>query len=96
LEIPHLEQAYAHAYLILAPILENDLALIGETGKFVTVSDKRFTDLRCEAEALQVELAGVPGEGVELVAFDARQDRLLPPVAVTIGTDGTARATLSR
>ena len=77
-------------------MLPNGLALLGETEKFVTVADKRFTDIAVQDDAIGVTLAGVPGEQVTVEAFDKVAGQKLAPVSVTVGADGTATATLSR
>lgn len=96
LDIPPAEGFADHAYLVLAPVLPNEMALIGETAKFVTLADRRFTDIEVLPDAIVVTLAGMPGEDVDLRAFDFRAGRLVAPVTARIGPDGTARATLSR
>ncbi|MBP7127274.1 hypothetical protein KBD49_13000 [Myxococcota bacterium] len=96
LDLPPAEGFADHAYVVLAPVLPNGLALIGETGKFVTLADRRFTAIEVQPDAVRVTLAGMPGEDVELRAYDVRGGRLLPPVAARIGQDGTATATLAR
>lgn len=90
---PHL---YDHAYYVFAPILDNGLALIGEADKFVTLADKRFTEIQVSENALEITLAGVPGEAVSLLVYDTEADSLLDPVTVTIGESGAATVTLSR
>jgi len=96
LELPPAEGFADHAYVVLAPVLENGMALIGETARFVTMADRRFTGIEVLLDALRVDLEGMPGEDVEVRAYDVRGGRLLPPVTARIGRDGTARATLSR
>jgi len=91
--IPHL---YDSAYLVLAPLLSNGLALIGEPGKFVTLADRRFTALDLSDDGLTVTLAGAPGEEVTLLTWDTNAKALLPPVTVTLDGTGAATVTLSR
>jgi hypothetical protein len=95
-DLPAIQHEYDFAYLVLAPVLANGLALIGETGKYVTVADRRFTDVTVEADAIRVTLSGKVGEDVTVRAFDATAGALLPAVTVTIGAGGTAVAVLSR
>jgi hypothetical protein len=96
LELPPLEHLYDFHYLVLAPVAGNGLALIGETGKFATLADKRFTAVQADAQGLDLTLAGVPGEQVTLQAFDADAGQPLQPLSVTIGADGSAQARLAR
>jgi len=96
LELPPVEHLYGSDYLVLAPILSNGLALIGEPGKFVTLADKRFTAIEVSGDSLEVTLAGAPGELVTLLAWDSQAQALLPPLTATIGAAGDARVNLSR
>lgn len=90
MEVEPFTDLYDFGYLVLAPVLDNGLALIGEPAKFVTLADRRFSAVRVAGGAIAVELQGAPGEEVELLAYDARSEQLLPPVAVQL--DGTGRA----
>jgi len=94
--VPPMESREEFAYYVIAPLLPNGLALIGETAKFVTLADRRFAGVEPLADALRVTVAGVPGERVALTAFDARAGRLLAPVEVAIGPAGQAAAELAR
>jgi hypothetical protein len=85
---------YDWAYVVLAPVFSNGLALIGEPGKYVTLADRRFVDVRPVGQAIEVVLAGTPGEQVELLVYDSRKARLLEPFQATIGADGRAEAVL--
>jgi hypothetical protein len=96
LDLPVREHLYDFDYFVLAPILPGGLALLGETGKYVTVADKRFSAIDARADAIDVTLAGTPGEEVEVRAFDAISGSMLAPVTATIGDDGTAVATIGR
>lgn len=89
-------EPFRHRYVVLAPIEENGLALLGEPGKYVTVADRRITGLTVENDALRLELSGAPGEAVELLAYDADEEKLLPAVTAIIGADGRGAALLSR
>lgn len=89
-------KAFDYDYLVLAPILPNGLALIGEPGKFVTLADRRFRAVEVAADALLVSLEGAASEAVQVVAFDTHTGRLLEPAGVTLAADGTGRVRLSR
>ena len=56
-------------YYVLAPVLENDIAVIGETGKFVTKSGKRFPRIEAKGDALDMDVVGVPGEDVTVTIY---------------------------
>lgn len=95
-EIPKAKHLYQGAYLVLAPVFSNGMALIGETGKFVTVADRRLLSIQPGPEAIDVVLEGAFGERVCLRAFDVANRTLLEPVCVTIGPQGQAEARLGR
>ena len=95
-DMPPIEHYADFAYFVVAPILSNGLALVGETDAFVPVADRRFTSVAIEPDAVVATLAGAPGEVVAVRAFDARGGRLLDPVTTTIGADGTAVARVGR
>ena len=94
-QLPVTPGLYDFSYLILAPVQSNGLALIGETDKFVTLADKRFTVIELLEDGVRVQIEGVPGEIVSVKAFDTWNDRLLEEV-VTVPSDGTAEVTLLR
>jgi hypothetical protein len=96
LELPRMSGRNDYAYLVLAPILENGLALLGETGKFVTLADRRFERVEAVPDGIRATLTGMPGEVVTLRAFDVTEDRMLEPVDATIGADGRGEAILVR
>ncbi len=96
LQIPPIHERFDHAYLVLAPVFDNGLSLIGEPDKFVTVSDRRFASIEPTPDSIRVVLQGVAGETVSLLGYDARAGHLLAPRQVTVGPDGFAEALLSR
>ncbi|MCZ7582904.1 MAG: hypothetical protein M5R36_05950 [Deltaproteobacteria bacterium] len=85
---------YDFGYYVLAPVLENGLALIGEPDKFVTMADRRFAKIDVDGGALRIELEGAPGETVRLLAFDAEARELLPEREVTLDASGRASVTM--
>ncbi len=95
-EIPRLEKRADYAYLILTPVLPNGLALIGEVEKFVTLADRRFSRIESLADAIRVQVEGMPGEVVTLLGYDTSRDRILGPVDITIGPEGEAWARIGR
>ncbi len=56
-------------YYVLAPVLGNGMAVIGETDKFVTMSSKRFPSSETQKETLELDVAGVPGEEVTVTVY---------------------------
>lgn len=95
-EMTPFEHLYDFAYYVVAPVLDNGLALIGETDKYVTLADRRFQAVVADGDALRVTVAGVPGEHVTLRAWDADAGALLPPMSIAIGADGRGEAVLRR
>jgi hypothetical protein len=93
-DVPEIKDLYDHAYFVLAPIFNNGMALIGEADKYVTMADKRFTDIVVENDSLTVTLAGAASEEVTLFAYDADAGVLLPPVKAVIQQDGTASVSI--
>lgn len=55
--------------LQLSPVLPNGWILLGELEKYVSVSPQRFTEIRV-SDGIWVELQGVPGEEVRIVALE--------------------------
>ncbi len=95
-DLPKIEHLYGFDYLVLAPIFANGLALIGETGKFVTVADKRFARIEIGENDITLRVLGVPGETISVSAFDTRSQKMMTPVSATIGPAGTAQLKIGR
>ncbi|MCB9477583.1 MAG: hypothetical protein H6685_12020 [Deltaproteobacteria bacterium] len=94
-EMAPFEDLYDHGYFVAAPIFENGLSLIGETGKFVTVADKRFLAIEPKADAIDLTLAGVPGEKITVAAYDTTTDEMIEK-SITFDATGQAEVTLAR
>jgi len=94
-DLPVAPGCYDYTYLVLAPIFDNGLALIGESEKFVTLADRRFTGIEMSEDGVLVTLAGVPGETVTVKAYDTAADAMLSETAV-IGNDGETTIELHR
>jgi hypothetical protein len=45
-----------HQYLVVAPLLSNDMAVVGDTDKFITMADMRVPSVGLEGNGLRVEL----------------------------------------
>ena len=58
-------------YLVIAPILPNGLALLGELNKFVSVSETRFVGVDVSGERVFATLAGKPSEKVSVTVYNA-------------------------
>lgn len=81
---------------VVAPIFANGLSLIGEADKYVTLADKRFSDIAPTADGIDLTLAGEPGEMVSITVYDAEAEAFLPEATATIGADGTATLSVNR
>lgn len=94
-ELTEIEDLYDFGYYIITPVLANDMALIGETDKFVTLADKRFISVEVLADSLKIELSGVEGEQVSVKAYDTKNEKMLVQ-SVTIGSDKKAEVVFKR
>jgi hypothetical protein len=56
-------------YYVLCPVLSNGMAVIGETNKFVTMSAKRFPEVKLSDGVLSMTVAGVPGEKISVSIY---------------------------
>jgi len=95
-DIPAVEGFNDFSYLVLAPVFDNGLALIGEPDKYVTMADRRFNAIKQLKNGVRVTLEGVPGETVKVLVYDTMVSRMLPEGQAVIGSDGTATLTIGR
>jgi hypothetical protein len=74
------------------------VALLGEVGKVTSVSTHRFASISTSGNGLMVGLRGKPAEAVTLfyATGSAVAGYKCATRLVTIGTDGTATASLTR
>ena len=75
----------------VAPVATNGWALVGETGKFLPVSQQRISSIQViPGGGFLLHIMGAPGEVVEMGAADVTNSK--PPIyaSATIGSDGTA------
>lgn len=96
IDLPSAPGCYDWTYVVLAPVLDNGLALLGETAKYVPVADRRIRKVATRGDAVIVDLLGAPGETVVLRAWDARAGAYVADASVTLDGAGTGTATLSR
>ena len=57
-------------YMVVAPVLPNGLALLGELTKFIAVSETRFVDMDVSKDITTVSLFGTPSEKVTLTVYN--------------------------
>jgi hypothetical protein len=63
------------AYLVLAPLARERLAVFGDTSKYATAADRRLRAVRAEGAGLAMDVLGAPGERVEIVGYAERSPR---------------------
>ena len=80
-------------YMVIAPVLPNDMAVLGELNKFITVSETRFVDLDTSADITSVSLFGVPSEKVTVTLYNVTS-AASSTVDCVISTDGYATLTM--
>lgn len=95
-ELPRIDDLYDFDFLVLAPVLENGLALIGETSKFITLADRRFLSIEVEGDTLRLALEGAPDEEVVVRAFDARADAWLSDSVIRLDEAGHGEGRIGR
>jgi len=66
-------------YYVLCPLLPNGMAVIGETGKFITLSAKRFPQIKLESGWLSLEIEGVPHECVAFSIYSDHEPKQILP-----------------
>lgn len=96
IELPRAPGCYDWTYVILAPVLSNGLALLGETTKYVPVADRRIRRVAVHGDTLVVDVSGAPGESVVLRAWDTRSGGFVPEVSVALDELGNGTAVLTR
>ncbi len=74
-------------YMVIAPILPNGVALLGELNKFITVSETRFVDISVSGDRVFATLSGDPAEKVSVTVYNSTQPSTIDCV---IGANGYA------
>lgn len=87
-ELPRTSRPFEHSYVVVAPIFESGLALIGEPTKLVTLADKRFERIEAVDDGMELALVGAPGERVPILVYDTEQADFLPTIEVVLEEDG--------
>lgn len=60
-----------HEYFIVAPVLENGMAVVGDTGKFVTMADMRIPSVSVEGHSLRVGVIASEAESPIVTGYAA-------------------------
>ena len=58
-----------HQYFVLAPVLENGMALFGDTGKFITMAEQRIAAVESSSKSLRVGVIASREESPILVGY---------------------------
>jgi len=72
-------------YWILAPVLANGMAMIGDTSKFVTAANRRIPAVRSKKKSLFIEVEGVPGTETTLTFISRKTPVEVKMNGVTLG-----------
>ncbi|MHA1378451.1 MAG: hypothetical protein ACTSRG_08720, partial [Candidatus Helarchaeota archaeon] len=67
-----------YKYYILAPFMNKDVAVIGNTEKFVTCSNKQFTDIEFTEGEIKVQLEDLPATTIPILVYSKRKPIELP------------------
>ena len=73
-----------------APVLSSGFALLGETGKWVPVSSRRFSHLDTTANGFSVQLNGAVGEKVDVAIAMPTSPARTQLVSCVLGASGNA------
>ena len=76
----HLQAEAKHEYFVLAPILANGMAVLGDTDQFVTMADMRVPSVEATREAVRVGVISNGGWNPVTVGYAAQR-----PAAVFVG-----------
>jgi hypothetical protein len=77
-----LQRTARHEYFVAAPVLGNDMAVIGDTTKFVTMADKRIASVEVEGNSLRVGVIASEADN-PIISGYAKE----PPAAVEEGNN---------
>jgi len=103
LQIPNLQKTMDTAsgvvpfkYYVIAPVLKSGWVLLGETQKFVTVSNQRITSLVDTSTSLVITFAGTSGEELPISLYNAATSSFVTPTPVfRTSTSATITCTTS-
>ncbi len=62
-----------HKYYILAPLINRDIAIIGNPKKFVTCSNKQFPSIKQTDTEIIVEIEDLPSSKIEILVFSKKK-----------------------
>jgi hypothetical protein len=75
-------------YWVLVPIMENGMALIGDTSKFVCAANKRVSSVEVKGEKLIIHAEGAPHEKTSLTLFSLETPKAIKADGRPIARDG--------
>jgi hypothetical protein len=62
-----------HQYFVLAPILENGMAVIGDPDKFITMADQRIASVESSSKSVRVGVISSPEMNATVVGYAAQR-----------------------
>lgn len=88
----NLRQEAKHQYLVVAPILPNGMAILGDTSKFVTMADMRISSVKAIDAGVDVGVIASSAKSPIIAGYSDRRPRL-----VTVGRQNlTEQSSLDR
>ncbi len=66
-------QEAKHQYLVLAPVLENGMAVIGDADKFITMADQRIASVESSAKSVRIGVISSREASPTVVGYSAQR-----------------------
>lgn len=82
----------AATYHVVAPVLPNGWAVLGETLKFIPMSSQRVRSMDVNTHSVELNVVGAPGESV---TFSALEPGMTVPTHFTAVVDAKGEATIT-
>jgi hypothetical protein len=73
-----------HEYLVIAPLFDNGMAVIGDTDKFVTMADMRISSVEVDGAAVRVGVIANEAKNPIVTGYSAKQPAGVQVGAVTL------------
>ncbi|MGV9197952.1 MAG: hypothetical protein ACOC4M_03855 [Promethearchaeia archaeon] len=67
--IPYDKESVDYQYCVYAPFLPNDMALIGDSSKYVTMNSKEFKEISYDDSSIEIQLYNIEGEVSEVLLY---------------------------
>jgi len=85
----HNDPNWPYDYFVIVPVLSNDFLILGETNKFVTMSQQRFNSLELSQQMVKLSIQGSPTEIVMMSVTHVGIDKIVS-TSCMIGQDSVA------